>query len=54
MTEELTADDLEEQYGEAILDEFSKLTNDFQSKHGFENDSMIRLLETVIKLIREE
>lgn len=52
--EELVADDLEEQYEEAILDEFGKLTNDFQMKRGFDNDSMVRLLEETIKLIQEK
>jgi len=47
-------DDLEEKYEEAILDEFGKLTIEFQVKHGFENGSMIRLLEDVIKSIKSE
>ena len=51
---EVTADDLEEQYEEAILDEFGKLTNDFQILRGFDNGSMIRLMEATIKLIKEE
>ena len=46
---ELTADDLEEQ-----LDEFGKLTNDFQMKHGFGIDSMVRLLEETLVIKKYE
>jgi len=44
----------EEEYEEAILDEFGKLTNDFQMKRGLDNSSMIRLMEDTIKLISQE
>lgn len=44
----------EEEYEEAILDEFGELTTTYQKKRGLENSSMIRLLEDTIKLIKKE
>ena len=46
--EEVDVSDLAYVYEEKILKEFSELVNGFQSKHGFENDSMIRLLDEII------
>lgn len=45
---EIDESDLEEEYEERILKEFSELINSFQKKHKMGNTSMIRLLSEQI------
>jgi len=49
---ELVEEDLEEQYEEAILKEFTAIVDNYKKLHGFDNDSMKRILKDIIKNLR--